>query len=134
MGILRAILVIGALLCSPAPVAGQNESGTRPTNVQRLLDDCEQYTEERGGGGGFYCLGMVAGAIEVLRLNCESAKEGLNPAPGLRSGPVPSIGAGAQAFVNWARAHPENWGTYEVWGMMMALTEAFPCPLPPAPA
>lgn len=107
-----------------APAFSQSRSGT----VQEPLDDCEDFTENRGGGGAFYCLGMVAGAHEVLRLNCNSVEYESNPTPSLRSGPIPTIGAGAQAFVNWARDHPQNWSTPQVWGMTMALTEAFPCP------
>ena len=40
---------------------------------------------------------------------------------------APSVGAGSQAFVNWADANPEKWGFEFADGLILATSEAFPC-------
>jgi hypothetical protein len=69
------LVVVGASLQVGVVFAEEPPEAT----VQDLLTDCEEYTEDRGGSGGMFCLGMVAGANVVLALNCESAKNGQSP-------------------------------------------------------
>lgn len=41
--------------------------------------------------------------------------------------PVPIYAARIQAFMNWARAHPEKWNLTDFEGVVLALRESWPC-------
>ena len=75
-----------------------------------------------------FCLGLAAGASQVLYYNCELWRAAGRPKiDGLRAELPMTFGAGAQAFANWAAANPDKWSLHYNDGMIFALMEAFPC-------
>lgn len=98
--------------------------------VQDLLPDCRQVLgdgpvldEFRTG----VCLGLVAGASQVLAFNCSERLRGVEIDPRLTAALPPTHGAGAQAFVNWAMDNPQSWGMDGTLGIMSSLVATFPC-------
>jgi len=96
--------------------------------VQDVLPDCEAAAHsDFDDYGSFYCLGLAAGVGAVSSYNCYSQADGDRPNPLLSSDGEVTNGARIQAFVNWARAHPEHWSLDATTGMIVALNRTFPC-------
>lgn len=129
---LSLVLALGLSMAGPMTLGAEAQmpAGKR---VQDLLPPCEalMITFRTGryspGDSPFYCLGMMQGIAIILQLNCESRRQGYEPAPNLSMELYPSAQAGVQTFINWARANPQQWGIYGPTGMAYALAEAFPC-------
>lgn len=126
-GIATTLIFLGVASTSSA------QSFDPEHSIQGLLKHCEALmlvwkndTMPRSGEP-FYCMGMVIGASAVLQTNCDGRSKGFNASKGLSMGQMPNQFAGAQAFINWARANPQHWGLPGAVGMVNALTEAFPC-------
>ena len=114
---------MGIALASGLALMAGSATAQRTNTVQELLRDCEAVGTQRAT----YCLGLVSGIGWILRLNCDSREVGWKPNPMLSAGGAPTLGAAKQAFMNWARANPQEWSTDAVAGVVLALREAFPC-------
>ena len=68
------------------------------------------------------CTGYISGVGDMM------AKYGKLQAAGFSMCGSPSNGAMAQAFENWAKAHPEPWADPQILGVATALTVTWPCP------
>ncbi|MER9171214.1 hypothetical protein NKI12_28575 [Mesorhizobium australicum] len=98
-----------------------------PNSVEYLLSQCSATSAIEVAGCRNYIAGvadMVGFTHEVMKMeNLESAvlttycpgEEGL------------SYGAMSQAFVNWAKKHPETWQKPKFGGAIDALVETWPC-------
>ena len=73
------------------------------------------------------CTFRLQGVGDVMSQNCYSRVEGFNPSPRLSASITASRGAVKQAFLNYMKAHPEEWGDYWANVVANALSEAFPC-------
>ncbi len=89
---------------------------SRAATVQELLRECTEDKEEE-----LHCIGYVAGIGEVMQHMGASIGFGI-----CSTGPI-THGAMQQAFENWAKKHPENWGDPAGEGVMLALRETWPC-------
>ena len=91
-----------------APCLSSQEAQT----VEKLVEICDQalMSDPDSHVPASLCFGAIAGASIVLSRNCESTQwgEGDSPIKFLRMGQMPTLAAGAQAFVNWARANPSR--------------------------
>lgn len=115
--LLPSIFVLVA--CATSSFAQEN-----PQDVQQLLNDCESNQDLRFG----LCLGTIRGAAAVMQLNCSFYRDGANTVTTLAADPSDATyGAMKQAFINWARANPAEWGRRGELGMIDALRETFPC-------
>jgi hypothetical protein len=104
-----------------------NPAGAESRTVQQLFSECEAGMNNEGSVFNYgYCLGAVAGVSQVMAANCDGGKSEPSLA-WLSASLPPSHGAGVQAFVNWAEAHPEQWGAYELTGVILAIRQTFPC-------
>jgi hypothetical protein len=83
------------------------------------------------GADAMFCLGFADGMSQILDANCQVAKVTGTASPtGIAPLAVerpPSNAAAVQAFVGWARAHPEFGQTPFGTGVLLALMAAFPC-------
>lgn len=112
-------------------VAGLFPSSTvaQEQNVQTLLDNCNSTDAKQF----MYCLGYIGGASDVMVLNGGILKN--NPSIDIlkRFAMCPpsaiTYGASRQAFVNWAKNHPEAWTQSMALGVVVALRDVWPCPL-----
>lgn len=96
-------------------------------SVQDLLHDCEATPEQDAFGSGV-CVGLIMGLEAVMETNCALIADGVAVPEHLAASDVPSVGAGMQAFENWAKANPRAWGVYAPLGAARSLAETFPCP------
>lgn len=114
--------LIGAvlLLCAGSGVSAQ------AITVQEVLGWCEEFIDGRPSSfNKGICLGMVAGVGYMSGANCSRLDEQYRRP--LASDGNHSTGASVQAFVNWAHAHPEEWGMRAELGTAIAISETFPC-------
>lgn len=70
---------------------------------------------------GFFCLGVILGAYSVMNANCANGNSRLT------AGRMPSLGAGAQAYLNYVSSNPARWGDPAMNSVFAALAQAFPC-------
>lgn len=101
--------------------------------VGQMIPHCERaaslvYRSEEELSHGAYCFGVIAGVRQVMAYNCLTVSAGTaSPHPSFTGNPNLGNGPSAQLFVNWARAHPEQWGEPFPNGVISAFAEAFPC-------
>lgn len=114
-----------ALMTMATPALAQDSR----MNVQEFLAYCDAVTSSPGRALGSFCLGTITASRDVMQLNCVMIDRGYSSPQGLAMGGASTVtgGAGVQTFVNWARAHPEEWTTDYTFGVSKALTAAFPC-------
>lgn len=113
------LLLVASTAAGAIPALADTED-----NVQRGLNDCRAVLIEEGYDAG-RCIGMAAGIGMVLAMNCFSRDDGYMPQ--FAAEPYPSNGAAIQAFINWAEKNPQHWGKRFSIGMMIALSETYPC-------
>lgn len=107
-------------LMATAAISLLLSTATASADVQRLYNRCK---EPESSQLNFVCLGYIAGVGETMDfLGLDRASH-----PFAICG-RPSHGAMVQAFINWAEKHPSEWKESEVFGVMQALAESWPCP------
>lgn len=125
-----AVLLIASMIPNPSKLEESNKY-----NVQSLLKDCgSALTTSR-----VFCLGYVRGVADHMfsigetmadqysRGALEKFDDRVLVTFFAACGSPASVGAMEQAFVNWAREHPKNWGMPLLDGVMMAIRETWPC-------
>ena len=121
-----AMAALIGLVNAPPSVAQEKTVGEMVPHCERAASLVYRSEDELAGGA--YCLGVLTGAQMVMALNCSTATSGtFAPHPGLSTGANFAAGALAQAFANWARAHPERWGDPFTSGAASTLAESYPC-------
>jgi hypothetical protein len=99
------------------------------TNVQQLLDMCNG---PYGSPGTIWCAAYIAGVGGGMEANgialSRFTPRDANVLRIISACGVPTVGAGVQAFKNWAQAHPELWTLDSFTGVMKALQQTWPCP------
>ena len=73
------------------------------------------------------CYGAMRGVVQVMQANCRSFSMGQRPAPALSAGEIPSAGDAIAAFDSWVEANPEEADAPAEYGIIVALSQAFPC-------
>jgi hypothetical protein len=124
----KFLLGVGALLGVAMSPITTNAEELKSFTVQDLYRLCKSTGTDRA-----FCNGVIAGAGGEMRLNKEIAGTVRTPADRLfitmtvsMCGNAP-IGAGVQAFINWAEKHPERWTSDMLFGVNKALSETWPC-------
>lgn len=118
---MKSIIFIAAIALAPQIVQADTvqEGRTACRNFVNINADMSGVELANAGK----CAGMADGTIQVMVYNCSLGANPLLP----KAAPPPSVGAAAQAFLNWADAHPELWGERFADGMIAAAMETFPC-------
>ena len=70
-----------------------------------------------------HCYAYISGIADLLVVQGAGGAKIMS----ICAKPTPSYGAMVQAFVNWASAHPEEWGKPRVSGVLAALSKSWPC-------
>lgn len=119
-----AIPIVGMMLAS-APTMG---SEPFRLDVQELMQRCENKTDNFDMS---YCIGYISGISDHLTFlaNLPDAISATTLFEMRRMAICgnATYGARVQAFVNWARGHPENWQWPQQFGVAIALREKWPC-------
>ena len=96
--------------------------------VEEMLPHCETALGEgRKHVMNGWCMGTIEGLGVIMTINCAEGGVKGNLPYSLSMQSFPSVTAGAQAFVNWARSNPTRWGERFSFGAAMALSETWPC-------
>jgi hypothetical protein len=90
--------------------------------VQGLYDLCKAREES---SEFLSCVAYIAGASDTLRLLANSPEM-----IGFAICGDATYGAMVQAYKNWAEKHPEYWSKNRLSGLIVALSQAWPCPAP----
>lgn len=130
---MRIFKIVAIILLLVACGAAARGDSPKPT-VQMLLKAC---TSPAGSGYMGFCNGMVKGVGDTLLLIASARKVMKDEQDGkllarfamCTDAPV-SYGAMEQAFVNWAKAHPESWNQPMSVGLTAALNGTWPCSVP----
>jgi hypothetical protein len=103
----------------------------KPDTIHSLLADCQK-TDPKTIPDALdhtHCRGYIAGIRDVLGLTgreIQGEKIGPEKVVGICGSPDLPIDAYVQIFVNWALAHPENWGKHPLYAIF-AFTEKWHC-------
>src|SRR5579859_2770914 len=128
-------IAFAALIAIPASAA-EAPKAPAPT-VQEFLDVCKAAFKDQPTDleqvQNFQCISYVGATRDMLQLNgtilksakSSEVKDALRPFALCGS---PTYGAAVKIFTNWANAHPEQWDKKQLFGVITALTEKFPCP------
>jgi hypothetical protein len=123
-------LCAGLVLAGGMISAGGAMADDNVLTVQKLLDDCNA---PLGSTSNMYCLGFFGGAGEIMAFSkfgvgYGSKPEGKKFLQDLAICGDSTYGAERHAFKNWAQAHPEQWTQPASIGVVVALTQTWPCP------
>ncbi|WP_366928994.1 Rap1a/Tai family immunity protein [Mesorhizobium sp.] len=118
-------LIFGAVVFWLPPPASADDS----RSVQTFLEACNA---EDASPKAFYCVGTIHGIVDTLTMNGVINNRAQRKSPEfVRFSICPpqgtTVGANVQAFKNWANAHPEQWSTPDLLGVLIALRETWPC-------
>lgn len=95
-------------------------------DVHELASYCESQPAER-----IFCGGRILGIFDMLLLNApQLSPKSDTPTRTLAICNVhgeQSNAALAQIFMNWAKAHPEQWNQPDIFGVVSSLNEKWPC-------
>lgn len=93
--------------------------------VRDMLPYCEGGLSGQQSWMVGFCVGTVSGVSAILTVNCVTDAPSMPPH--LKMEPGPTNEAKLQAFVNWARANPDNWDYDFATGVVAALSGVWPC-------
>lgn len=124
---------LGVLCLLPA------RSQTLPVTVSQMQEACRIVSGEGGGlsaedaiAAGA-CYGAMRGVVQVMQANCRSLGAGRRPAGTLSAGKIPTAGDAIAAFEQWAEENPRETDAPAEYGIIVALSAAFPCAPSPSP-
>ena len=117
------IVILKSILASTLVLYGAFPAGADTTDlktVQALYQQCKMPlgTRERSE-----CLIYVS-AIADIAVEIGDSGEKEKHAFACN---IPSYGAATQAFMNWAERNPQSWGLPPALGVMIAITQSWPC-------
>lgn len=114
-------LVLGFAVSTP--IHGEEDF----SNVEHLLKWCK-LPETRSDHG--FCAGYVVGVADMMQQVGRQGAGNFRSVFGMcvpKSLHTPSGNAEVQVFVNWAEKNPKEWGQVNEVGVVLALSEAWPC-------
>jgi Ssp1 endopeptidase immunity protein Rap1a len=127
---LLKIILLGVFVLMVLPYPCRAEKSK--LDVQELLEKCDS---PGGSETAWYCVGYIGGVSDMMGLNGgarsafdKEASATLSRMAMCWEGGFPSFGARMQAFTNWAKKHPEEWGDPQLQGVVKAMRETWPCP------
>jgi hypothetical protein len=114
--IAAAILACGISSASAAPL---------DMTVQGLYQQCKSEDVKTIDGqiDTVQCYSYISGVGDLLAAQGASGAKIMS----ICAKSTPSYGAMVQAFVNWAEAHPQEWGKNRLLGVVVALGRSWLC-------
>jgi Rap1a immunity proteins len=112
--------VIASLTIIILALTGNAQPRENKADVQEFLQTC---TSDDPTGPDI-CLGFVGATLEEVD---EELLLRFPPIEIARCAAGMTWGAARQAFINWARRHPENWSLDRLLGVRRALYDTWPC-------
>lgn len=124
---MRVLTIIALGMVVPAAATAQSIGDMLPS-CEAALALADRTNRSNVDEDSVFCLGIAEGVMTTMWFNCEHLRSGLfSPSPILSASFPPSRYAAVQAFVNWARENPHEWGYSAAAGMANALALGFPC-------
>lgn len=123
--------LILATMLAMAPAAAKAQA--LPMTVGDMQRACaiasgeEQDVTPEGAIAVGACYGMMRGVVQVMQANCRSLPMGAKPAAALSLGDIPTAGDAIRAFAAWADANPAEAEAPAAFGVISALSGAYPC-------
>ena len=116
-----AVALVANAILSTTPIQAA-PGAPDPTTVEFVYETCK---DEAAANAARFCLGYILGVGQIMAVNAQGGDSFAICAD--PRGSVPSAGAMIQAFLNWAEKHPESMSLRNVFGVALALREAWPC-------
>lgn len=117
-GLVIAVLVLTAT----TPTKGDDQD---LRSTETLLGFCKQ---QLAFPGHSFCLGYVSGIAGMMEEFSVKTTGAVRQRYGMCvSSPYPSANAEVQAFINWAEKNPRAWGLDMQAGVILALSDTWPC-------
>lgn len=121
------LIVTACLIPAAAPAQGLPLEVGEMQRACRIVSGGESgFTPESAIAAGA-CFGAMRGVVQVMQANCRSIAGGSRPAGALSVGEIPASEDAIAAFDAWAEAHPDQADAPAEYGIIVALSEAFPC-------
>lgn len=118
-----SLLVVLATVAALSPTRVAAEEGF--TNTEHLLKWCKQ---PETSANHAYCVGYIEGVSNMMVLVGTDAQGAFRKNVGMcYPDPPPSVSAVVQAFINWAERNPKHWADLNVIGVVVALSQTWPC-------
>jgi ABC-type sugar transport system substrate-binding protein len=123
----RLLLGVALLGVAAVPISVKAEDPARkPFTVQQVYQDCKD------PGNQLLCVGVISGVTSMMRLiaslsNRAETAEDRQLMLGLAACGDWTDTTAVQAFKNWAEKHPEHSDLDGRFGVMVAMTETWPC-------
>ncbi len=119
--LINAAFLATGLLVSSGAWADEDKL---PSTVQDYIRACE-----RTSTWMLFCYGHVHGVAKTMMINgLVLTQEGGPDVPSLCTSKGFSPTQAVKVFLNWANANPTEWQVEAQAGMLVALSEAWPCP------
>lgn len=119
------ISVVLYSFCVEAPFA---QDVPEEYNAETMLSFCEgTYEEENADLQSLVCTFRIQGVLSIMGENCASKQVGYDPVPTLMASPPSSNRAARQAFINYMKDNPSDWGLTWYFVLAKAMSEEFPC-------
>jgi hypothetical protein len=113
-------IILLALFTSSVSAQSQNKE---KFSVQALLNDCEADKPI----DQVYCLGFINGIMSGFGVKLQDQNGDIINRRLYCPDNRVSLGQGRQIFINWAERNPDLWSD-EAWrGVLLALSETYPC-------
>jgi hypothetical protein len=127
---MRLLILASIALCLTDTAFAQEDTGH---SVRNAMEACEVFLandprDPRFASGSGVCFGSIMVISQVSAIGCAEAFASGSSKTGWAILPEGmTVEAVAQLFVNWARAHPQSWGSPAGLGIRWSLYESYPC-------
>lgn len=97
-------------------------------NAETMLSFCEgTFESENQDIQSLVCTFRIQGVLTIMGENCTSKQSGYDPVPTLSALPPTSNRAARQAFINYMKDNPSDWGLPWHVAVARAISAEFPC-------
>lgn len=97
-------------------------------NAETMLSFCEgTFESENQDIQSLVCTFRIQGVLTIMGENCASKQAGYDPVPDLSALPPASNRAARQAFINYMKDNPADWGLPWHVALARAISAEFPC-------
>ena len=121
------VAVAASLVFDTQPISAQ-EGIERTDTAEHMLSICDlSLPDTIAEVSEVVCISRLWGVGQVMIFNCQSEEAGYRVPEDLKMSGNISHGAARQAFINYMRDNPQDWGLHWAQVASFALSQTFPC-------